>query len=77
MSLYLLLVILAIPGRPGTADLEHVVHREWIGASGMLACQREANKKADEQREKRAADVARLKARVIGVCQEVQPKEPT
>lgn len=77
MSLFLLLVVLAIPGRPGAGDIEQVVHCGWVGASGMPACQREANRRAEQYREKLAADVARLKARVIGVCQEIQPKEPT
>lgn len=75
MTLFLMLVVLAIPSRTG--DIEQVVHREWVGASGMPACQREANKRAEQYREKLAADVARLKARVVGVCQEIQPKEPT
>ena len=72
-----MLVVLAIPSRPGTADLEQVVHREWVGASGQVACQREADKRAAQYREAHASEVQRLKARVIGVCQEVQPKEPT
>lgn len=58
MTLFLMLVVLSIPSRPGTADIEQVVHREFVGASGVLACQREANKRAEQYREKLAADVA-------------------
>jgi hypothetical protein len=70
-----MLVILAMPSRPGFGDIEQVIHREWITSSGQLACQQHSNKRAEEQREKRAADVARLKARVYGIC--TQPKETT
>lgn len=66
MNMFLILVVLVIPSRQG--DLEQVVHRELITASTATVCQQHADKLADEQREKRAADVQRLRARVVGVC---------
>lgn len=75
MSVFVVLVVLAIPSRPGLADIEQVVHREWITASSVVVCQQHADKRAVEARTKYAADIARLKARTVGICTE--PKELT
>jgi hypothetical protein len=74
MNIFVVLVVLLIPGKPGTTDMEQVMFREWITASGQASCQKHADTRADEQRAKKAADVERLRARVVGVC--IQHKEP-
>jgi hypothetical protein len=74
MNVFLVLVVLAIPARPGFSDVQQVVHRELITSSGPVACQQHANKRAEEQSEKRAADLQRFKARIYGIC--IQQKDP-
>jgi hypothetical protein len=54
--------------------MEQVVFRELITASTSTVCRQHANKRAEEQRTKRAEDIARLKARVVSVC--IEQKEP-
>jgi hypothetical protein len=74
MSMWLVLVLIAIPSGRGLPDMEQVVFRELIVAGTSTVCQQHANKRAEEQRTKRAEDIARLKARVVGVC--IEQKEP-
>lgn len=68
MSMWLVLVLIAIHNPRGLPDAEQVVFRELIVASSPSVCQTHATKRADEWRAKHEADVSRLKAKVVGVC---------
>ena len=59
MSIYLVLVLVAIPGYGGEVTAE--LTREWITASSAKVCQAHADKKAAEQAQK-------VKGRVFGIC---------
>lgn len=69
MNVFLVVVVLAIPGASGQQEITAELHREFITASSARVCQQHADKRADEQRSKAAG----IKGRVFGVC--VQQKE--
>ena len=65
MSIYLILVVLTLPGpNPPTQEMA----REWVTASTDSVCQVRADKLATEQRQKHADILQRLQAKVVGVC---------
>lgn len=65
MSIWLVIVVLAIPGAQGQQELVAELHREIITASSARVFQQHADKRAEEQRQKSGAAV---KGRVFGVC---------
>jgi hypothetical protein len=61
MSIYLVIVLLAVPGQGG--ELVAELSREWISASTASVCQSHADKRAEEARKKQ-----QVRGRVFGVC---------
>jgi len=61
MSIFLVLILVAVPGYGGELTAE--IHREFITASSAKVCQAHADKRAEEQRAKQ-----QVKGRVFGVC---------
>ncbi len=73
MTPYLITILLVLPSQPGQPDVATVMPpRVLINASSRSACQAHADKLAAERREREAATVARLKARVVGECTAVE-----
>ena len=65
MSIYLIVVMLTLPG-PSAPSTE--LAREWTTASSLAVCQQRADKLAADERAKQAPAIARMKARVAGLC---------
>ena len=65
MSIYLIVVMLTLPGNnaPSTE-----LTREWTTASSASVCQARADVLAEQERAKQAAVIDRMKARVSGLC---------
>jgi hypothetical protein len=61
MNIFLVLVVLSVPGQQGH-ELTAELHREYITASSAKVCQAHAEKRAQEQRAKV------VKGRVTGLC---------
>lgn len=64
MNIFVVIVVLALPGSPGKAELTAEVARELITASSAQACQKHADKRAEEIRSQSSG----IKGRVYGVC---------
>ena len=67
MTAYLVLVLLLVPSQGGTA-LQTELHQEVVSASSDEACQRHADKLADEQRRKHLETVRKTRGLVVGEC---------
>lgn len=65
MSIYVILVVLMLPGQ---AEPARLLATEWMTASTPAVCQQRANKLADDQRQQWADTVRRMGATVQGVC---------
>ena len=65
MSIYLIVVMLTLPGQnaPSTE-----LTREWTTASSAAVCQARADVLAGQERAKQSAVIERMKASVKGVC---------
>lgn len=65
MEIYLILVMLVLPGaQPAKVEL----HREFITASSFSVCQTHADKRADEQKKLNEETIKKQEAKVFGRC---------
>ena len=67
MTAYLVLVLLLVPRADG-APLQTELHQSLTSASSDEACQRHADKLAEEQRRKHIETVRKTRGLVVGEC---------
>ena len=65
MNIYLVLVLLIMPGKDAP---QQELQRQMISASSDSVCQAHANKLADGQRARNAGFVRTSGARIVGQC---------
>lgn len=70
MTAYLVLVLLLVPAADGK-PLATELHQSVASASSDEACQRHADKLADEQRRKHAETVRKTRGLVVGECRRI------